>query len=81
MPYQVTVEPQQVTLAPGASAKLTVKLTRPKEGEAANAVIGLLVLNLPEGVDQDIPDIPADKSEGTIVLKGTVQALNPGRHT
>ena len=71
IPYQVTVEPQQVTLAPGATAKLTVKLTRPKEGEAAKAVIGLFVMNLPEGINQEIPDIPADKSEGTIELKAT----------
>jgi hypothetical protein len=69
VPYGVTVEPQAVTLAPGAKVKLTVKLTRPKEGEAATSPIGLFVVNLPEGVNQDIPDIPADKSEGTIELK------------
>jgi hypothetical protein len=68
-PYGVTVEPQAITLAPGGKAKLTVKLARPKEGEAATSPIGLFVLNLPEGVNQDIPDIPADKSEGTIELK------------
>jgi hypothetical protein len=69
VPYGVTVEPQAVTLTPGAKVKLTVKLERPKEGEAAKSVIGLFVLNLPEGIDQEIPDIPGDKSEGTIELK------------
>jgi hypothetical protein len=68
-PYTFTVEPQAVSLAPGSSVKLTIKIQRKPGVEAAKGDIGLLAQNLPAGVDQVGPNIPADKNEGTIELK------------
>lgn len=67
-PYTVAAEPRHVTLAPGATATITVKVARRPDRPDAKGKIDLDVLNVPEGVKVKAPAIPEDKSEGTVEL-------------
>jgi pre-peptidase len=76
VPFTVSVEPRQVSLAPGATATLQVKVTRRPDAEAAKGEVNLDVQNVPEGVEVKAPAIPADKSAGSIELKAP-EKLDP----
>jgi hypothetical protein len=73
-PFTVAVEPRQATLSTDGTVTLTVKVARRPEAETAKGEINLSVDNAPAGVEVKAPAIPADKSEGTIDLKGTDKA-------
>lgn len=75
-PFTVSATPRQVSLAPGATATIQVKVTRRPEAGAAKGEVDLEVQNVPEGVEVKAPAIPADKSEGSIVLKAP-EKLDP----
>jgi hypothetical protein len=75
-PFTVSIEPRQVSLAPGATTTLQVKVTRRGETGAAKGEVNLDVQNVPEGVEVKAPAIPADKSAGTIELKAS-EKLDP----
>jgi hypothetical protein len=62
----VTATPEKVTLSPGQSVEIAVKITR-KEGFKGK--VPLVVLGLPDGISADAPEIAEDKSEGKITLK------------
>jgi hypothetical protein len=70
-PYTVSTEPRQVTIAPGATATVKVKVTRRADAPDAKGEVNLDVQFLPEGIEVKAPAIPADKSEGTVELKAT----------
>jgi hypothetical protein len=75
-PFTLTVEPGQVSLAPGATVTVTVKATRRPDVEAAKGEIRLEVQNVPQGVDVKAPAIAADKAESMIELKAP-EKLDP----
>ena len=70
-PYTVSTEPRQVTLSPGGTATVTVKVARRPDAADAKGEVNLDVQFLPEGVEVKAPAIPADKSESTVELKAT----------
>jgi hypothetical protein len=74
-PYTVSVDPRQVTLAPGATTKIAVKVAR-RPDAAAKGEVELDVQNVPGGIDVKAPAIPADKSDGQIELKAP-EKLDP----
>jgi hypothetical protein len=62
----VTATPETLSLEPGGSVEITVKIERRAPFEQA---VPLVVLGLPPGVNAETPEIPKDKAEGKITLK------------
>jgi hypothetical protein len=70
----VTAPPDPLTLAPGQSVEIAVKVAR---REGFKGKVPLVVLGLPEGVTANAPEVPEDKDEAKITLKAEGSA-KPG---
>jgi hypothetical protein len=70
----VTAAADRLTLSPGHTAEIMVKIAR---DERFKGVVSLAVLGLPDGVTADTPSVASDKTEGKVTLKAEERAA-PG---
>ena len=67
----VTAAPDRLTLSPGKTVEIGVKIERKK---GFTGKVPLAVLGLPPGVTAETPDIPENKAEAKITLKAEDKA-------
>jgi hypothetical protein len=72
--FSLSLEPSQITLAPGEVAMVKVKAARKPGDNAANPAIALALANLPQGVTAETPTIPEKQGEITIKLTASKDA-------
>ncbi len=72
--FSLSLEPSEVSLAPGDTAMVKVKVARKPGDNAANPAVALALANLPPGVTAETPAIPEKQSEITIKLTASKDA-------
>ncbi len=72
--FSLSLEPSQVTIAPGQTVMVKVKAARKPGDNGANPAIALALSNLPPGVTAETPAIPDKAGEVTIKLTAAKEA-------